>query len=346
MFKQFTNNDYAWLRELFPQTSGAAVYSDAWLYFTQACRHPHGKLGAYYRTSEFFVGLGSHRGHLVLVRPIGRVPSDFLRDICDIVPGTSRRSHMFVKKATPSLRAELADQAMSMGACIVDGGKRGWDPLAPKDDDTFPERIVRVEDVRLLSIRQGKDAQRLRSKLRQCDKHAATLDLRTLDRTDIEPVKLMLKRHFGGENEGAESYSNMLDILTSRHEGLPVGHFVPFVNRQPVGLFAYEQVDSVSVGVYASIASRLYPGLSEAMLLRLMDELSLMGIAYANLGGSETGQLDYYKRKFSQEPARWNDLFAVVFPQRPERSRPRAASRSLRRVAGESGLARSRFRTS
>ena len=99
-------------------------------------------------------------------------------------------------------------------------------------------------------------------------------------------------------------------VLQSGDDGF-TGEFVPCVDGEVAGFFAYERIDALSAGVYASVAVHGYPGLSEAMLLGLMRRLSEEGIRFANLGGSETHSLDLYKAKFPGGSVRRNELFAI-----------------------------------
>ena len=108
----------------------------------------------------------------------------------------------------------------------------------------------------------------------------------------------MLRLHFDRDDSRTEPYVNMLEILGSMTYADTWSHFVPRIHNDPVGLFAYDRTGRTSGGVYASVASKSYPGLAETMLLELFKRMSQENIKTASLGGSETEGLISYKRKF------------------------------------------------
>jgi len=103
----------------------------------------------------------------------------------------------------------------------------------------------------------------------------------------------------------------MIEILSSEDSPYWSHHLVRDEHRRVVGFFAYEWVDVQSVGVYASLAARSITGLSERLMLELIDDLSRIGARWANLGGSETEALDQYKRKYAGRHSRRNSLLAI-----------------------------------
>jgi len=76
-------------------------------------------------------------------------------------------------------------------------------------------------------------------------------------------------------------------------------HFVPVIDGEAVGLFAYELVDTTSAAVYASVAHHRYTGLNEAMMVEMSMRMRGHGFLTANLGGSEKLSLYRYKLKFA-----------------------------------------------
>src|ERR1700712_2425132 len=118
MFTPLVRGDHSWLQNLFPRKPGAAVYSDAWLYLTQACRGALGPLGAYYRDSSFFVGLGRHGEQWVLVRPSGAPPAEFLDRLGDFITEHGGDPIVLVKKADEQFVKTITGPANARGITV------------------------------------------------------------------------------------------------------------------------------------------------------------------------------------------------------------------------------------
>jgi hypothetical protein len=294
MFSPLRWGDHVWVRDRFPRESGAAVYSDSWLYLTQACRGALGSLGGYYRDRGFFVGLGLHRDSWVLVRPIGRPPEGFLGKLARFVAESGKSPWVYVKK--PGLLGGVEP--------------RPWNANAPADDDTYPEYIVDTRLARKLAEARGRRGQRLRWQLRQCESLRLVRDS-LASAGAAAGLRQFLRDHFGNEPEAVSSYENMIEILSSEDSSYWSHYLVRDEHRRVVGFFAYEWVDVQSVGVYASLAARSITGLSERLMLELFDDLSRIGARWANLGGSESESLDQYKRTYAGRRSRRNSLLAI-----------------------------------
>lgn len=318
MFAAFRSTDYRWVQKQFPRTARSAIYSDSWLYLTQACREALGPLGAYYKTEKFFVGLGKHRSHWVLVRPSGKLPRNFMMQLVDFGHASLQKQPIvFVKKTNKTLENAILDQSRRYGAKVMPGIQYPWDASAPLDDDTYPERIVRTSDALRFWRTPGVEAQKLRSKLRQYDKYSRQVVLKDVQQVGIDAVSALISRHFG-DAAYVKSYLNMLQILARSQDEQQLGNFVACINNEPVAFFGYEKLDSHSCGVYASIAARGYPGLSEAMMMHLLRECAAKQIEFVNLGGSESPALDRFKAKFGDQTRQYNlfalDLSPLVYP--------------------------------
>lgn len=307
MPRTFNVDDYEWLKRLFPCRSGQAVYSDSWFYIAQACRREDGTFGSYFRSDTFFVGLGSHRNHWVLVRPTGTFTPQFLSDLKDVVRTSSMSRRVFVKKAPPEFLQQLGES----GVVVVSADEYPWDSTAPHDDDTFAEPILQVDAALAIAGESGAHASRLRSKLRQFDQYRSRLSLRSISESDSTAVVRMLVDHFDQDPQNVNAYLTMLETLRTINDS-QLCHFVAHIDDVPVGFFAYEILDDVSAGLYASVARREFVGLSESMMLMLLQELSKRHIHLVNLGGSETRGLDMYKRKFNPAFERKNEIAVVT----------------------------------
>lgn len=300
-FRTIYAEDHPKVDHWFPRISGAARYSDAWLYITQACRGTGIGLGAIHESKDFFVGLGRHNHHWVLVRPYGRPQLDLMQVLAKMVAQTNlrMRPYVFVKKASEDIRKQLRNLAQLIGANVLGATDYPWDRAAPHDDDTFPERFVEVSDGGEHLLYNGENARRLRSKMRQYNAYSHEIEFSTVNEAGMDAVLDMIEFHFGSDRSNVESYVNMLKILNQSTGHGHWHHFVPMRNGCPVGLFAYEIVDAVSAGVYAAMAMNEMRGLAEAMMFEMFKRMAKSRIKIANLGGSETKGLDDFKAKFS-----------------------------------------------
>jgi hypothetical protein len=290
----FRSIDHTWVRELLQTNNGVARYADSWLYLAQATRRDDGSLGDYLRYPGFFAGLTTHRGHLVLVRPTGLPPDTLLVDLHALIDdaGTDRR--VYFKKAPATFRLWLRH----IDWAPVDVGEMPWDDLAPHDDDTFPEVVVSTERAVEMLRESGAASRKLRSKWRQAVNLGSDLNIRPADASDRWAIVAMLTDYFDGRQRDVSAYLNMLDSIVVS-EGRYFGALVADVSGSLTAFFVYEIFHDKSAGIYASIAQRKYPGLSECMMLHVFDELLCRGVELVNLGGSETSGLHAFKQKFS-----------------------------------------------
>src|SRR5690349_18536776 len=66
-----TPADYGLYRSFFARAPGRAVYANSWAYITQACRGIGEGLGLKYVRRNALYAVGRHRGHFVVVNPLG-----------------------------------------------------------------------------------------------------------------------------------------------------------------------------------------------------------------------------------------------------------------------------------
>jgi hypothetical protein len=89
-------------------------------------------------------------------------------------------------------------------------------------------------------------------------------------------------------------------------------------NARPVALAIWDQpANRDSANCLCNLASRTVPGMSEWLIHALCVYLAGSGIPYLNLGGSETAELDRFKRKFAP---------AVSLPRMTLKIRPSPAA--------------------
>lgn len=298
-FHRLTNANFRKYMINFQPQSELAEYANSWLYLTQACRGAFSSYGTLIRQAQFVAGLGRHNRHWVIVRPLGYLPEDFLTTLSKLISTTNANPFVFVKKAGPDMRSQFADLARINKVRVLGASVYPWDRNAPHDDDTFPELVIPLSEMFRALAKMGRPLHRLRSQLRRFELLRLTADMSTVADLGIDRVLEMLRDHFESDHSYVESYVNMVRILSHVMSQDTWRHFVPTLGGEPVGLFAYDRLDPRSAGVYASLASKHFPGLGETMMLQLFNLMSHEGIEYVNLGGSETEGLNNYKRKFT-----------------------------------------------
>jgi hypothetical protein len=291
----FQYTDCDWVKHHFSlQSRGdSAAYADSWLYVTQATRCRDGTLGRYLRYPDFFTGIATHREHCVLVHPTGLPPAEFIPDLRALIYGKGMDELVYVKKA----RASFLHRLMEAGVRITTAESHPWSETAAHDDDTFPERVIDVDQALSLPRRTGRNSARIRSKLRHGMRHTRWMTIRSINTQDRIALVGMLKTHFHGHTEKINAYRNMIESLITLNDSR-LGSLVASIDGSVVAFFAYELLDSQSAGLYASVALRQYTGLSEYMMFRALHELATRNIKFINVGGSESSGLDSYKMKF------------------------------------------------
>lgn len=338
--------DYRQICQRFPAVRGSAQYGRGWLYLTQACRNagaPYGAFGALVDDGTSVAGLGRHNQHWVVVRPLGALDEGFVGALIELVRSTDAPLHVYVKMADSGPREQLRRAAIAHGAAVLGATAYRWDTGSPHDDQTFGEVVMPVRWTSELAHSQGEAARKIRAKVRQCYRAHGVPEFTTVEAIGQNRVMDMLARHFGADHSYVASYANMVAILGAPDAADTWWHFVPVVDGEPVGLFAYERVDDTSAAVYASVAHHRFTGLGEAMMVEMAERMRRQGFLLANLGGSEKETLHRYKLKFSAGlPARRRHAMFVLDVRRDsEQTVPHAVEHedpfTLRSASGTSG---------
>jgi len=119
------------------------------------------------------------------------------------------------------------------------------------------------------------------------------IELQVYSTTNYSECVNFLNSYFYSEPQNVAAYINML--RTSQLKGININLLI--AEDQIVGLWATEEIDTVSHGLYAAVFSRETTGLSEYLYMKLMQTLSDDGVEYLNLGGSELETLYNFKLK-------------------------------------------------
>ena len=289
LLSPITSRDIPLYREFFARDWQIACYGNSWAYITQACRGFG--LGLKYYEPDLLVSIGRHRGHYVIVRPLGSIDGRFIALLATLRKTSGKP--IFIKKLFPNQVARLRQLGNFHEAATYESrtgkvfaGKYPWDPVAFADDDTYPELILDVDitkkhwlkprdwfdefqkarrnsDSDLPSTAVREHYRKFRHNVHQFLRLDIGCRLEAYTKGDVTAVGKLLSRYFGEERlPNVEAYNNMLiSFHTMIEDELRFG-FTAHVDgiASPVGFFLGERLDRKSVGSYARVVSRCYPG--------------------------------------------------------------------------------------
>jgi len=302
-------DDMSLAKEEFPNENNKYRYSDSWLYITQACRGAGNGFGLLYRDEQFSVFIGFDHRHWVLVRPRGDITKVFFVVLEALLEDVSYP--IYVKKAESKVRHSMWESLLEHKLSVAGSNSYPWDPHFRNDDDTYPECIIEVEQALQIPAMKGKKARRLRQKLKKGRDLFSCLKVAPFEEANISDLDKFLCSHFGADSQYRDAYRPMLEILKSPYANDEFFSIVAFKEKIVKAFFVYERLDSISVGLYASISDRKSQGLSETMYMWLFKHLDKRGIKFINVGGSEEFSLDKFKRKFIPSPNNLSRHFPI-----------------------------------
>src|SRR2546423_1583501 len=334
-----TNKDRELYNRFFEEDSRVARYGNSWTYITQACRGIGSGLGLKYYDGDLLLSIGYHRGHYVIVRPLGRINERIIR-LLKVLRSVSRKP-VFLKKLFPSQVNQLRHFGnfkdavkYSNSGINPEPGDYPWSMESFADDDTYPEIILDVNitlnyglppkewftHFKTSRINSG-EAQsleqllnrylRLRSKVNGFVRSGIGLHIIDFNIQMADEIRQFLFKHFGEEDKrNVEAYENMLTQLPLGNNGHSFFSFVAYRDgvAAPQGFFVTERLDKESAGLYAAVASRSCSGLSEYLHIEMLSRLQHKGIRLLNIGGSEIKSLHEFKLKFAPVEERYMKL--------------------------------------
>lgn len=218
-----------------------------------------------------------------------------------------------------------------------------WHPEAPEEDETYTNSIVTLSDLitplpsketRVNPIPGG--SRSLRRKVRDAhnrfrnflDRTTLNYELRGLQESDLSYAHFIVDKHFEmlrrkGKDIGStpEDHLNSLDPELLNLEGVKA--YIGFLQGKPVSIFVGEKLSKDRFGLYTSITLREIKVAEELSLnddesigftamptysfIQLFCKLQEEGIKEVNLGGSETPDLNKFKRQLGcrSDPSYW-----------------------------------------
>jgi hypothetical protein len=309
-----TRADRDLYQQFFAHDQHGTCYGNSLIYLTQACRGFG--LGLKYTDHDMLLSIGYHRGHAVLVRPLGVID----QRVMDLLAHLRAISGMpvFLKKLFP----DQVQQVRQFGMFTEAGSATyPWDTDAFADDDTYPEVILDVAQTIAIATspsgsrrrtsgsagarssleqRSWNTYRRWRATIRRFQQTGQVCQLIPYQRGLAAAVRTFLQHYFAAQPQNVAAYEHMLTLDDSSTDTNQAWSSVAYLEgiAAPVGLLIAERLDADSAGYYAHVVSRRYPGLSEYLLLAILERLQHAGIRWLNLGGSETMSQHQFKRKF------------------------------------------------
>ncbi len=291
----------------FDKESNLNHYGNNWAYIIQACRGTGG-LGHKYFDGDHLLSIGLHNQHFVIVRPLGKNVTSLLEKLVFRLYKKSEKP-VYIKH----LLREQAEILKQRG--FIDIKEYPWSKETPKDDDTFPQVVINLENF-FNDLQTSKQA-----KIRlQCHKFLNGLPYEKLgpfrfqdyipqkNNHQIQQAKDLIEKWSNGNKDFIDSYKNII-------ESPPINGFnylVKLKDNSIVGFLILGKIGKESTACHANIfCYKEFNGLSEAGLVTGFSKLYEHGIKKVNLGGSETENLHKFKLKFSPEELK--ETYHMVF---------------------------------
>ncbi len=242
LYKKFFSKDYNSRRDKI------AIYSNSWLYVTQACRGFG--LGLKVHEGDFLLSVGCYLRHgclhYVLVRPLGCLNHKVIL-ILDKLKEISQRP-VFIKKIFPDQVNSLNKIYEKKLIVPIRKSCYYWDKSALEDDDTYPEMIydLRVSTLspqmakRKIALLEKEDSASLGSssssldnasriaafqstsehfkkyweKVRHFQRHHVSAKgevvFREYSPSDLAPCRALISNRFGVDTQQSLAYHNLL----------------------------------------------------------------------------------------------------------------------------------------
>jgi len=302
--------------------------------------------GLIYHDGENIFGIGFFKknlkelaGHLHIIAPRGKnwlsTVEKFIKEFRAIspIPQTS----IYIRHLNESQYIKM------LNAGYKPISTDPWDSIAPSEDETFNHRFIKIEDivdynqhgfiiVKPLKIKASKDfRKKAKMAYNRFDNFLQRNDLKYLIEAYDPQIYKKLARDMVVEHFRAlkntvgstpQDYFNLINYMPAIKKGGFIGYIGFLVGsgeKIPVSLFIGEAIRKDTVALYATFALRNktciiekfnsvgYSAVSQYSYIRVFDLLKKSGYKYVDLGGSEIGDLDNFKRQLGarEEKTYW-----------------------------------------
>lgn len=307
------------------------MYSHSLLHITQACRSFG--LGKKFLTKNCLAGIGEHKGHFVLVRPIGVLEGSFHMLLDELFEASGRP--VFIKKLTSS-QVGLLRYRNKKSSLFMEPNEYPWDVVSPADDDTCPELLVSLEratnidsDMQLWKSQFASRFQpgpnlhlkaifgqhrQFRRRLRKSQASVGPVEIQAFNQGLSKEVWQFIANYFMQRpNSCLEAYRNM--VFTDWDTVDPQKNLLCVVRSLRSGeilaFYAASLVGHETYGCYASLSRREKPNHSDFCFWKFMMYLQDHGAKWLCLGGSET--LSLYKYKLRLAPVASQQMHMLIY---------------------------------
>jgi hypothetical protein len=223
-------------------------------------------------------------GRLVALRPVGTLDAaaDVLTTVANVVSGSWPRVELVVRYCTGNLADRLSGQGWTALA-------RPWVPLAPLDDEAFPEVVITADPVELPAGQRFKPVREsVFAHAAGCQYYAAPVPLRCGEATFIQAQATRPDRQEAGFNQA------VLAALTFRRHDKLAYHYL-FRGGSLQGFAITGNTTGTSHGYYLSTVH--VPRLATYFLWQIYRQERRTGAHALNLGGSECESLHLFKAR-------------------------------------------------
>ncbi|MGV3590398.1 MAG: hypothetical protein ACO1PZ_01840 [Gammaproteobacteria bacterium] len=305
----------------------------------------HCRNGLFYEDGETLFGVGIFRKtletpvwHVMVSGPWGANGFDKVDAFVRTVRALGITSEVFVRH----LSCEQRDQFLRHGYRAVD--ESPWCETAPSEDETYNHKRIRLADIigdghganlEIRTLTDG-DSRGHRVKARMVynrftnflERNELTFAIRNYTLADLDVGEKLVRHHFSIlKNPVGSTPEDYMSLVRCDPAAVGDEHFgrIGFLERArdgihlPALLFLCEKTDAKTVAMYATFANRDqdmlppaldpvgFSGISQYSYLMLFQQLRDMGIEQVDVGGSETEDLNKFKRQLgaAEVPSHW-----------------------------------------
>ncbi|MDD4616001.1 MAG: phosphatidylglycerol lysyltransferase domain-containing protein [Alphaproteobacteria bacterium] len=296
-------NDFTRLRQLLASCEDSDSYLTSPIYYSFTGRNG---LWAYEKDGAFVLACWhpNIQGQILVFPQLVKSEVDLIGDLLSSIPEPP--GGVRIARSKSAGVAELRD--MYFDNRHVSLNKCKEDVL----DWRYPVRILSTSHVAALS---GHNFMRIRNHIRQLKRHF--VETAPFDAISHSRALENLLHRWTNHNATSRSeyellyapYETLFSHGIDKSSGLSGQMIFVDGKLQAVGLWDVSNNHRKTANVYVNFCNTEIPGLSEFSMVQCCGTLHNQGIEYVNLGGSETENLDAYKRKFA--PAITIDLCSV-----------------------------------
>ncbi|MFH1849592.1 MAG: hypothetical protein ABH879_05385 [archaeon] len=279
------------------------IYANGYNERGMSRKHPLGLIyddGSTRFALGFFARESDDTVHMHIIAPVGSLLTvdRFVKTIQDKMPGLT----CYIRHLTSQQRTHLN----RLGYHTVTAGcSQKWHPGAFAEDETFNHRVVDI------SAAFGKHFRRNIRQFERFQSAANRLDIREYTPGQLSDAEFIIRSHFRwlksrNKNIGSswEDYMGVVENLPAGKNGHDYFAYIGYLQKKPAMLFIGERTGKTAAGLYSCFALRhlhknrdYSNGISSYAYMHAFGNMRKAGIREVDVGGSETTDLDDFKRR-------------------------------------------------